>query len=135
MSKLAGMRLSGKMSITDSNSKCRELQMLSLNQFADNTCNSVASTQVYLPKILNVPVFHADKGAVVKETLVAMSMFLSCRHRVYLSNSFQTHSNRGPSNTCGSYEPKLSALETWRNQRRMAIQAGSSAECTQTLTY
>jgi len=51
--------------------------MFSLNQLADNTCTPVASAQVYLPKILNIPVFHADKGAVVKETLVATGMFLS----------------------------------------------------------
>lgn len=66
----------------------------------------VASAQVYLPKIPNILVFHADKGAVVKETLVAMSVFVSCMRRIYLSNSFQTRSNRGPSNSRGPYKSK-----------------------------
>lgn len=51
-----------------------------------------ASAQVYLPKILHILVFHADKGAVVKETLVAMSMFMSClRITIY-----QIHSRLTP---------------------------------------
>lgn len=61
--------------------------MFSLNQLADNTCTPVASAQVYLPKILNIPVFLDDKGAVVKETLVAMSMFLSCVGFIYQIHS------------------------------------------------
>lgn len=61
--------------------------MFSLNQLADNTCTPVASAQVYLPKILNIPVFLADKGAVVKETPVTMSLFLSCVGFIYQIHS------------------------------------------------
>lgn len=73
-----------------------------------------ASAQVHLPKILHILVFHADKGAVVKETLVAMNVFMSCLCRNHLSNSFQTHSSRGPSDSC---DPPLEAKKCSRNMR------------------
>lgn len=75
----------------------------------------LASAQVYLPKILNILVFHADKGAVVKETLVAMSVLVSCMRRIHLSNSFQAHSSRDPSDSCGPCKPK-NAVGTCRNE-------------------
>lgn len=110
-----GLRLSGKMSILlTAIPKWIELQMLPLKLFADKACSSPASAQVHLPKILHILVFHADKGAVVKETLVAMNVFVSCLCRNHLSNSFQTHSSRGPSDSC---DPPLEAKKCSRNMR------------------
>lgn len=74
-----GLRLLGKMSILLTavrsvvNCKCYPQTSLLITLAA-----LPASAQVYLPKILNTLVFHADKGAAVKETLVARSVFVSC---------------------------------------------------------
>jgi len=94
----------------------------------------VASAQVYLPKILNILLFHADKGAVVKETLVAMRVFVSCMRRIHLSNSFQTRSGRGPSDSCGPCKSK-NAVEPREMMKSMAIQPGTVVVCTQPATY
>lgn len=74
-----GLRLLGKMSILLTairgvvNCKCYPQTSLLVTLAA-----LPASAQVYLPKTLSTLVFHADKGAAAKETLVAMSVFVSC---------------------------------------------------------
>lgn len=118
-----GLRLSGKMSIvltaipSGLNCKCYHWTCLLIKLVA-----LPASAQVYLPKILPILVFHADKGAMVKETLVAMSVFMSCLCRNHLSNSFQTHSSRGPSNSC---DPQKCSRNV-RNEEKL----GTNVECT-----
>lgn len=131
-----GLRLSGQMSIlltaiqSKLNCECYPWTSLLIRWVA----LLPASAQVYLPNILNRLVFHADKGAMVKETPVAMTVFVSWMHKIHLSDSFQTHSNRSPSDSCGPYKPK-NAVGTWRNEEGMAIWPGTGGVCTHTATY
>lgn len=118
-----GLRLSGKMNIlltaipSGLSCKCYHWICLLIKLVALS-----ASAQVYLPKILHILVFHADKGAVVKETLVAMSVLVSCLCRNHLSNSFQTHSSGGLSNSC----------DPWKCSRNVTNEEklGTSVVCT-----
>lgn len=89
----------------------------------------LASAQEYWPQTLSTLVLQADKGAVAKGTLVAMSLLLPCMHRIHLSSSFQA-----PPDSCGLCKPK-NAVGSRRKEKEMATQPGATVLCARAATY